>query len=59
MQLTHENNRFKKKDFPITLVCDHIYFQQNIDLSSLQPGTYILKISQGNQIIHQEKLMKR
>lgn len=30
MQLTHENNRFKKKDFPITLICDHIYFQQNI-----------------------------
>ena len=25
-----ENNRFKKKDFPITLVCDHIYFQQNL-----------------------------
>ena len=30
MQLTHENNRFKKKNFPIILVCDHIYFQQNI-----------------------------
>lgn len=30
MQLTHENNRFKKKMFPIILVCDHIYFQQNI-----------------------------
>jgi tRNA G18 (ribose-2'-O)-methylase SpoU len=30
MQLTHENTSFKKKNFPITLVCDHIYFQQNI-----------------------------
>jgi tRNA G18 (ribose-2'-O)-methylase SpoU len=30
MQLTHENTDFKKKNFPITLVCDHIYFQQNI-----------------------------
>ena len=30
MQLTHENNRFNKKNFPITLVCDHVYFQQNI-----------------------------
>ncbi len=30
MQLTHENSRFKKRNFPITLVCDHIYFQQNI-----------------------------
>ena len=30
MQLTHENTHFKKKKFPITLVCDHIYFQQNI-----------------------------
>lgn len=37
----------------------HLYFQQNIDLTSLQPGTYILKISQGNQFIYQEKLMKR
>jgi tRNA G18 (ribose-2'-O)-methylase SpoU len=30
MQLTHENTDFEKKNFPITLVCDHIYFQQNI-----------------------------
>lgn len=30
MQLTHEENQFKRKTFPITLVCDHIYFQQNI-----------------------------
>ncbi|WP_374505012.1 TrmH family RNA methyltransferase [Flavobacterium sp.] len=30
MQLTHENTHFEKKKFPITLVCDHIYFQQNI-----------------------------
>ena len=26
----HENTSFEKKNFPITLVCDHIYFQQNI-----------------------------
>ncbi|KAF2508824.1 TrmH family RNA methyltransferase [Flavobacterium foetidum] len=30
MQLTHHENRFERKTFPITLVCDHIYFQQNI-----------------------------
>ncbi|MWB93251.1 TrmH family RNA methyltransferase [Flavobacterium sp. GA093] len=30
MQLTHGENQFKRKTFPITLVCDHIYFQQNI-----------------------------
>ena len=30
MQLTHENTDFENKTFPITLVCDHIYFQQNI-----------------------------
>ncbi len=30
MQLTHENTHFKKQRFPIILVCDHIYFQQNI-----------------------------
>lgn len=30
MQLTHENTQFKKRCFPITLVCDHIYFQQNL-----------------------------
>ncbi|CAD0005377.1 TrmH family RNA methyltransferase [Flavobacterium salmonis] len=30
MQLTHKENQFERKTFPITLVCDHIYFQQNI-----------------------------
>ncbi|MBE8726578.1 TrmH family RNA methyltransferase [Flavobacterium hungaricum] len=30
MQLTHEENQFERRTFPITLVCDHIYFQQNI-----------------------------
>ncbi|MEL1241043.1 TrmH family RNA methyltransferase [Flavobacterium flavipallidum] len=30
MQLTHEENQFRSRQFPITLVCDHIYFQQNI-----------------------------
>ena len=30
MQLTHANTHFEKRSFPITLVCDHIYFQQNI-----------------------------
>lgn len=30
MQLTHEENQFQPRQFPITLVCDHIYFQQNI-----------------------------
>jgi len=30
MQLTHEENQFERKTFPITLVCDHMYFQQNI-----------------------------
>ncbi|MEO8239138.1 MAG: TrmH family RNA methyltransferase [Flavobacterium sp.] len=30
MQLTHEENQFERKTFPITLVCDHICFQQNI-----------------------------
>lgn len=30
MQLTHEENQFKQTQFPITLVCDNIYFQQNI-----------------------------
>lgn len=30
MQLTHENTRFEKRKFPITIVCDRIYFQQNI-----------------------------
>lgn len=30
MQLKHAENQFKQTTFPITLVCDHIYFQQNI-----------------------------
>lgn len=30
MQLTHAENQFERKTFPVTLVCDHIYFQQNI-----------------------------
>ncbi|WP_431242312.1 TrmH family RNA methyltransferase [Flavobacterium sp. P21] len=30
MRLTHYDNQFERKTFPITLVCDHIYFQQNI-----------------------------
>lgn len=30
MQLTHENTYFEKRNFPITLVCDRIFFQQNI-----------------------------
>lgn len=30
MQLTHQETTFETSQFPITLVCDHIYFQQNI-----------------------------
>jgi tRNA G18 (ribose-2'-O)-methylase SpoU len=30
VQLKHEENQFKQTQFPITLVCDNIYFQQNI-----------------------------
>lgn len=30
MQLSHEENQFQQNQFPITLVCDNIYFQQNI-----------------------------
>jgi len=30
MQLNHEQNKFSVKKFPLTLVCDHIYFQDNI-----------------------------
>jgi tRNA G18 (ribose-2'-O)-methylase SpoU len=30
VQLTHEENQFERKTFPITLVCDRISFQQNI-----------------------------
>ena len=38
---------------------DLLYFQQNIDVSALNTGTYILKISNAKQILHQEKLLKR
>jgi len=30
MQLNHEQNKFSARQFPLTLVCDHIYFQDNI-----------------------------
>jgi tRNA G18 (ribose-2'-O)-methylase SpoU len=30
VQLKHEENQFEQSQFPITLVCDNIYFQQNI-----------------------------
>lgn len=30
MQLSHQETQFERRTFPITLVCDHIYFQQNI-----------------------------
>jgi len=30
VQLKHEDTKFLKTQFPITLVCDNIYFQQNI-----------------------------
>lgn len=30
MQLIHEENQFKATQFPITIICDSIYFQQNI-----------------------------
>jgi len=36
-----------------------LYFQQNIDVSALNTGTYILKVSNAKQILHQEKLLKR
>lgn len=38
---------------------DLIYFQQNIDVSALQTGTYILKIGNANRILHHEKFIKR
>lgn len=42
------------------LVKDHLlYFQQNIDVANLIAGNYILKIGNGGQIIHEEKLIKR
>jgi tRNA G18 (ribose-2'-O)-methylase SpoU len=30
VQLKHQDSPFERKTFPITLVCDNIYFQQNI-----------------------------
>lgn len=30
IQLQHEDIEFEQKSFPVILVCDHIYFQQNI-----------------------------
>jgi tRNA G18 (ribose-2'-O)-methylase SpoU len=30
VQLEHKDISFERKTFPIVLVCDHIYFQQNI-----------------------------
>lgn len=30
MQLNHDQNQFERKTFPIIIVCDNIYFQQNI-----------------------------
>jgi tRNA G18 (ribose-2'-O)-methylase SpoU len=30
VQLEHKDIQFERKKFPITLVCDNIYFQQNI-----------------------------
>ena len=38
---------------------DLLYFQQNIDVITLKPGTYILKIGNAKQILHQEKILKR
>jgi hypothetical protein len=42
------------------LVKDYLlYFQQHIDVAHLKAGNYILKIGKGDQIIHEEKLIKR
>lgn len=30
MQLTHHNTNFQEKIFPITVICDGVYFQENI-----------------------------
>ena len=30
MQLQHYNTNFEKQQFPITVICDGIYFQENI-----------------------------
>lgn len=36
-----------------------LYFQQNIDVTALQNGTYILRIGSDKQMLHQEKFVKR
>ncbi len=38
---------------------DLLYFQQNIDVTAMKPGTYILKIGNAKQILHQEKILKQ
>ena len=38
---------------------DLLYFQQNIDVTALKTGTYILKIGNAKQILHQEKILKQ
>ena len=38
---------------------DLLYFQQNMDVSTLKTGTYILKIGNSSQILHQQKVLKR
>ena len=43
----------------LMLEVPHLYFQQNIDLSSLQPGAYYLQVREKQHVIHQEKLIKR
>ncbi|MBM3917310.1 MAG: T9SS type A sorting domain-containing protein [Sphingomonadales bacterium] len=36
-----------------------LLFKQNVDLSHLQTGTYLLRIEQEGHILYQEKIMKR
>ena len=36
-----------------------LHFQQNIDVTALQNGTYILRIGSDKQMLHQEKFVKR
>jgi hypothetical protein len=38
---------------------DLLYFQQDIDVTALKTGTYILKIGNSSQILHQQKVLKR
>ena len=38
---------------------DLLNFQQKIDVTALKTGTYILKIGNSSQILHQQKLLKR